>query len=135
MTDFTLGDKIPWVARLYLHHALKRERTGILFDADIREPPRSMSPKWSTVWIKEGKETLCAASKVQRFPKFVDLDPGEHKLEFIVTRKGRGGTSFTKEIEFQCGQIVVVLCEPIQPNVFYRKSSEVDSWRIGIVPN
>lgn len=132
VTELEATEKIPWVAQIYLSRALRRGRTGVLLDANIRDPPRSMSPKWGIVWIKENGESLCARSKSERLPKFVGIGPGKHDLEFIVTRRGRGGISFSKEIELQPGQVLVALCEPIQPNVFYKKSPTADAWRIGI---
>lgn len=127
------GEKIPWGARIRLHRALKKGQTGLLLHAEIREPPRSISPHWSTVWVSESGEQLCACSKVERLPKFTELKPGIHKIKFIVTRRGKDDTSFAREINLGKGDIFVALCDPVQPNVFYRKSKEVDHWRLGII--
>ncbi|MFJ8002713.1 hypothetical protein ACIQ7D_37415 [Streptomyces sp. NPDC096310] len=135
VTELKEGNRIPWGARLRLRRALNRGRTGVLLGAEIREPPRSMSPNWSTVWIKKDGESLAACSKIERLPKFVDLTPGSHELIFIVTRTRKGGTSFTKTVTLHPGEILVALCEPIQPNVFYKKSPAADTWKFGVFSN
>lgn len=66
-------------------------------------------------------------------PAFVDLPAGNHDLTFRVIRARQSReTSFKKEVSLQQGDIFMALCEPVQPNVFYRKSPEEDTWRIGL---
>jgi hypothetical protein len=31
------------------------------------------------------------------------------------------------------GDVLVAVCEPVQPNTFYAKSPEADTWRPGII--
>ncbi|MFH9266032.1 hypothetical protein ACH4KN_17500 [Streptomyces sp. NPDC017546] len=67
-------------------------------------------------------------------PVFVDLPPGRHELTFRVIRAKRSRhTVFHEEIHLREGDVFLALCEPIQPDVFYRKSPTEDTWRIGVV--
>ncbi|MER5499767.1 MULTISPECIES: hypothetical protein [unclassified Streptomyces] len=129
-----LGDdeKVPRRVRSALGRANRRGRTGLLFHADMRSSFRSFTFKWAIVLIERGGVELCHKDGTTlRGPKFVDLSPGAHTLTFRVVRARRSrGTLFEKEIFLRKGDVFMALCEPIQPNVFYRKSPEEDIWRL-----
>lgn len=125
---------IPWFARIRLRRAKGRRRTGLLLSAIIRTGSRAMTFKHPYVSIREGKRRLCMCSSTSKFPKFVALEPGVHLLTFSAG--GGGGifshSSFTRSVTLQYGDILVAVCEPIQPWVFYAKSPSVDRWHIGV---
>ncbi|MFF3391190.1 hypothetical protein ACFYW1_09720 [Streptomyces sp. NPDC002669] len=129
-----LGDdeKVPRRVRSALGRADRRGRTGLLFHADMRSSYRSFTFKWAIVLIEcDGVEVCHKDGTTLRRPKFVDLSPGVHTLSFRVIRARRSReTFFEKEIHLRNGDVFVALCEPIQPNVFYRRSPEEDTWRL-----
>ncbi|MFJ6437274.1 hypothetical protein [Streptomyces sp. NPDC091416] len=94
-----------------------------------------MTLKWSIVTIEWGGKALCEMSGTTfKRPMFVDLPPGEYELAFRVIRARRNrGTVFREKVLLREGDILLALCEPIQPNVFYRKSPTEDTWRIRLV--
>jgi hypothetical protein len=49
--------------------------------------------------------------------------------------KASRSTSFLQVVDLEEGEILVALCDPVQSNVFYRRSPDVDSWVIGVFPN
>lgn len=125
-------DKIPWTARMRLRRAIRRGRTGALLHAEIREPPQGVSLKSSVVSMREPDGFHVYCGKMPKLPAFVELKPGRHDLQFMVTRM-RGDTSFSRAVDLKRGDVLVALCEPIQPNVFYKRSPSTDTWRIGVV--
>ncbi|WP_406452960.1 hypothetical protein OH768_12255 [Streptomyces sp. NBC_01622] len=40
---------------------------------------------------------------------------------------------FRSAVELREGDVLVALCDPVQPNTFYRKSRTADSWFVGIL--
>lgn len=126
--------RIPWRARKCLGRAQKRGRTGVLLIAEIREPIRSLTDRAGTVSIRENGLEICYRDRFSKAPKFVELAPGLHELEFTVIRLRESRTSsFRRAVELQEGDVLVALCDPVQPNTFYRKSQAVDSWFVGIL--
>lgn len=129
------GSKLPTSARFLLWYARRRGKSGLLFHCAMRDNFRSMTLKWSIVTIEWGGETLCGMSGTTfKRPMFVGLPPGEYELTFRVIRARRNrGTVFREKVLLREGDVFLALCEPIQPNVFYRKSPTEDTWRIGLV--
>ncbi|MDX3682600.1 MULTISPECIES: hypothetical protein [unclassified Streptomyces] len=101
----------------------------------MRDSFRSVTLKWSIVSIECEGETLCEMSNTTfKRPVFIDMPPGRRELTFRVMRaQKKRGTLFRQEATLVEGSIFVALCEPIQPNVFYRKSPVKDTWKIGQV--
>lgn len=126
---------MPWRVRRRLRKEQGRGRTGVLLFAEIREPIRSLTHKAGVVALWEDDIEICYRSHTARAPKFVELPPGSHCLDFKVlrVRKSRS-TSFQKVVTLEEGDILVVLCDPVQSNVFYKRSPEVDSWVVGVLP-
>ncbi|MFJ2886767.1 hypothetical protein ACIO53_12075 [Streptomyces sp. NPDC087305] len=107
--------------------------TGVLLIAEIREPIRSFTDRAGIVSIREDGQRICSRDRFVRAPKFVELAPGLHDLEFVVIRfRASRTSSFRRAVELQEGDVLVALCDPVQPNTFYRKSRTVDSWFVGI---
>ncbi|MGQ4483034.1 hypothetical protein [Streptomyces sp. SAS_276] len=126
--------KIPWRARKLLHRAQKNGKTGVLLIAEIREPIRSFTNKAGIVSIRENGLDICYRDRLTEAPKFAELAPGLHDMEFMVIRMRASKTSsFRRAVELREGDVLVALCDPVQPNTFYRKSSTVDSWSVGIL--
>lgn len=123
-------EKLPWRARGVLRRARRRSRTGVVLHAAIRQSPTSMTYQSSVVSVYEGSKRLCMCSRNGRRPKFAKLPPGRHMLTFQVARLW--GSTFTREVVLGPGDILVALCEPIQPNVFYKRSPTEDRWRIAV---
>ncbi|WP_329264992.1 hypothetical protein OG223_52460 [Streptomyces sp. NBC_01478] len=126
--------QIPWRARKLLRRAQKNGKTGVLLIAEIREPIRSFTNKSGVVSIRENGLEFCSRDRFAKAPKFVELAPGLHEMEFMVIRiKVSKTSSFRRAVELREGDVLVALCDPVQPNTFYRKSSTVDSWFVGIL--
>jgi hypothetical protein len=125
---------MPWRARRRLRREQRRARTGVLLIAEIREPIRSFTDKAGVVSVRENGLEVCFRDRYVKSPKFVALAPGLHEMEFMVTRlRVSGSSSFKRLVDLQKGEILVALCDPVQPNTFYRKSPTVDSWFIGVI--
>ena len=80
--------RIPWRARKRLRRAQKSGRTGVLLIAEIREPIRSFTDRAGTVSIRKNGVKVCSRSRFTKAPKFVDLAPGLHELEFSALSRG-----------------------------------------------
>ncbi|WP_371660678.1 hypothetical protein [Streptomyces sp. NBC_00280] len=102
--------------------------------AEIREPIRSLTHKAGVVSLWENDEELCYRSRDAKMPKFVELPPGLHQFEFKVIRVRAGkSTWFQREMDLKEGEILVALCDPVQSNVFYRRSPDRDTWVVGVI--
>ncbi|MER5633222.1 hypothetical protein [Streptomyces nitrosporeus] len=99
----------------------------------MRDSFRSVTLKWSIVSIEHEGDILCEMNNTTlKRPMFIELPPGRRELTFRVARAQKSmSTLFTEEIALREGGIFIALCEPIQPNSFYRKSPTEDAWRIG----
>ncbi len=125
--------RMPWRARRLLRRVQRSGGTGVLLIAEIREPIRSFSDKAGIVSIREDGQRICSRDRFVKAPKFVELAPGLHDLEFVVIRfRASRTSSFRRAVELQEGDVLVALCDPVQPNTFYRKSRTVDSWFVWI---
>ncbi|UXX96764.1 hypothetical protein N7U49_42545 [Streptomyces sp. AD2-2] len=127
-------ERMPWRARKLLRRVQRSGRTGVLLVAQIREPIRSFTDKAGIVSIRESGQRICSRDRFAKAPKFVELAPGFHDMEFVVIRfRASRTSSFRRAVELPEGAVLVALCDPVQPNTFYRKSRAVDSWFIGIL--
>ena len=104
----------------------------MLLCAVIRTPARSMSPKAPVVALREGADRLCVSGHLSKSPKWVPLEPGVHELRFSATRGSGSGTYFRLSVNLAPGEVLVAVCEPVQPSVFYAKSPSDDLWFLGI---
>jgi hypothetical protein len=125
-------DRLPWLVKLRLRKIKKKHRTGLLLYAIIRTPTRSMSADKPSVAVRESDRELCACSSYSRLPKWVPLEPGAHELYFHAVR-WKSRSSFDRRIDLKEGDVLVVICEPIQPAVFYAKRPSVDTWYLGVI--
>ena len=126
--------RMPWRAGKRLRRVQESGRTGVLLIAEIREPIRSFTDRAGIVSIRENGQKVCSRDRYAKAPKFVELAPGLHDLEFVVIRFRESKTSsFRRAVELRGGDVLVALCDPVQPNTFYRKSRTVDSWFVGIL--
>ncbi|MER6205938.1 hypothetical protein [Streptomyces sp. NPDC001642] len=127
--------RMPWRAGKRLRRVQESGRTGVLLIAEIREPIRSFTDRAGIVSIRENGQKVCSRDGYTKAPKFVELKPGLHDLEFVVIRFRESETSsFRKTVKLREGDVLVALCDPVPPNTFYRKSRPVDSWFIGVLP-
>ncbi|MBA2807848.1 hypothetical protein E0500_010605 [Streptomyces sp. KM273126] len=102
--------------------------------AEIREPLRSLTYKAGVVSLWENGVELCSRSRDTKMPKFVELPPGAHTFEFKVIRVRAGkSSSFQKVVDLDEGEILVAVCDPVQSNVFYRRSPDADTWVVGVL--
>jgi hypothetical protein len=125
--------KISWLLRQRLHRVRGRQLTGLLMQGIIRTPSRSMSSKHPAVSIREGDIGLGMVTLSLQIPKWVPLAPGEHKLTFDAFRP-TSSSSFTRTIDLADGDVLVAVCEPIQPWTIFGKSPSVDHWYLDVVP-
>ncbi|MFJ2951523.1 hypothetical protein ACIO8H_28405 [Streptomyces sp. NPDC087226] len=133
--DNVFGGRLKRRSRHLIRRARRRGRTGLLIQVDLRDPPRSISPKWSLVSVTEGERQFCSVDRSTiRTVYFVSLLPGPHslRLEVLRTRKRRS-TRVERTVVLGQGDILLVTCDPVQPNVFYRRSPEADTWSLQIV--
>lgn len=128
--DSVFGGRLKWRSRYLVHRARRRGRTGLLFQADLRVPPRSMSRKWCVLSVTANGRHLCSIDQTTfRTVRFFPLPPGLHSLHLEVVRVRRPGpTRVEQNVVLSQGDILLVTCDPVQPNVFYRSSPVVDTW-------
>ncbi len=127
--------RLKWRSRYLIHRARRRGRTGLLIQVNLRDPPRSMSPKWCLVSVTEGERHFCSVDRSSiRTVRFVPLFPGPHpvRLEVLRTRRRRS-TRVEQTVVLDQGDILLATCDPVQPNVFYRRSPEADTWSLQIL--
>ncbi|MFF8989461.1 hypothetical protein ACF09H_05710 [Streptomyces sp. NPDC014983] len=126
--------RLPLLVRWRLRKEQHRKRTGVLLYAEIREPPRSLTYKAGVVSLWENGVELCSRSRDSKMPKFVELPPGAHTFEFKVIRVRAGkSSSFQRVVDLDEGEILVAVCDPVQSNVFYRRSPDADTWVIRVL--
>ncbi|WP_285574176.1 hypothetical protein [Streptomyces sp. RTGN2] len=127
--------RLRWRSRYLIHRARRRGRTGLLFQVNLRDPPRNMSLKWCLVSVTENGQWLCSVDRTStRKVRFIPLPPGTHPLHLEVMRyRKRRSTQAQQNIVLGQGDILLVTCDPVQPNVFYRRSPVVDTWSAQIL--
>ncbi|MER5503480.1 MULTISPECIES: hypothetical protein [unclassified Streptomyces] len=133
--DSDFDGRLKWRSRYLIHKARRRGRTGLLLQVDLRDPPRSMSLKWCLVSVTESGRELCSIDRTSiRKVRFIPLSPGSHPLHLEITRyRNRCSTQVQQDVVLGQGDILLVTCDPVQPNVFYRRSPEVDTWSAQIL--
>jgi hypothetical protein len=126
--------KLSWLVRRRLRRVRQRHETGVLMHGIIRTPVRSMSPKNPVVGIREGKTWLTTASSatLTRLPQWAPLASGEHHLTFRAFRV-RSGSSFDRRFVLAEGDVLVAICEPIQPWTIFGKSPSADHWYMDVI--
>ncbi|MFF9566251.1 hypothetical protein [Streptomyces sp. NPDC014685] len=85
--------------------------------------------------VTEGGRELCGVDRTSiRKVHFIPLSPGPHLLQLDVlrTRKKRS-TRVEREVVLDQGDVLLVTCDPVQPNVFYRRSPVADTWSLQII--
>lgn len=132
VVDPLSGVKLSWLLRRRLRRVRARHETGLLMQGIIRTPSRSMSPKNPGVSIREGKTWLCTAQSSTQLPKWVPLAPGEHNLTFHAYRS-RSHSSFARRFVLAEGDVIVAICEPIQPWTIFAKSPSADHWYLDVI--
>jgi len=55
-----------------------------------------------------------------------------HDLFFLASRSA-SSSAFRKRVMLSGEDVLVVICEPVQPWTIYGKSPEVDTWYLGII--
>ncbi|MEU2132109.1 hypothetical protein [Streptomyces sp. NPDC018352] len=132
-TDF--DGRLKWRSRHLISEARRRGRTGLLFQVDLRDPPLSMSPKWCLVSVTEDGRYLCGVDRTSfRKVRFIALSPGPYSLHLEVIRsRARRSTRVQREVVLCQRDILLVTCDPVQPNVFYRRGPAMDTWSAQIL--
>lgn len=132
-TVVALGDaRLSFSARRKLRRARHAGRTGLVLQGIIRTGTRSLSGNQAVVGVDEGSKELGMVSAHARSAKWASLSPGRHRLRFIATRTASSSV-FERDFELKGGQILVAVCEPIQPWSPFGRSPTEDRWYIGIV--
>ena len=124
--------KLSWFVRFRLRSIRKKSQTGVILYGIIRTPARSMSSKAPSIAVREGSQRLGFCSPRSRLPKYAHLAPGQHNLLFRASRPV-SSSSFLERVTLAEGDVLVAICEPVQPWVFYAKSPEMDTWYLGII--
>jgi hypothetical protein len=124
--------KLSRSLRRRLRRLRQRHETGLLLQGIIRTPSRSMSPKNPGMSIREGKTWLCTAISWTQFPKWAPLAPGEHQLTFHAYRS-RSHSSFSRRFVLAEGDVLVAVCEPIQPWTMFGKPPSADHWYMDVI--
>ncbi|MER7179131.1 hypothetical protein ABT404_06570 [Streptomyces hyaluromycini] len=127
--------RLKWRSRHLIRKARRRGRTGLLIQVDLRDPSRSMSPKWCLVSVTEDERQLCSVDRSTiTTVRFVPLLPGPHSLRLEVLRpRRRRSTRAERTVVLGQGDILLATCDPVQANVFYRRSPEADTWSLQIL--
>lgn len=133
--DSVFNGRLKWRSSYLIRRARRRARTGLLIQVDLRDPPRSMSPKWCLVSVTEGERQFCSVDRSTiRTVRFVPLLPGPHSLQLEVLRtRKRRSTRVERTVVLGQGDILLATCDPVQPNAFYRCSPEADTWSLQIL--
>ena len=133
--DSVFDGRLKWRSRYLIRRARRRGQTGLLIQVDLRDPPRSMSPKWCLVSITEGERRFCSVDRSTiRTVRFVPLLPGPRSLRLEVLRsRRRHSTHVERTVVLGQRDILLVTCDPVQPNVFYRRSPDADTWSLQIL--
>ena len=124
--------RLPWLVRRRLRSVRKKRLTGLIVYGIIRTPSRSMSSKGPTVSVGEDRSRLGLCGPNSRLPKWAPLTPGVHELLFLASRR-TSSSHFVKRITLNDGDVLVAICEPVQPWTIYAKSPEIDTWYLGII--
>lgn len=125
--------KLPWLARRKLRKAKKKCQTGVLLHGIIRTPARSFSSQQPIVSIRDAAgHRLGSVSPQAKFPKWADLSIGQQKLTFFASRT-KSSSSFSRDVNIHSGEVLIAMCEPIQPWSLLGASPSTDRWYIGIV--
>ncbi|MFJ9374503.1 hypothetical protein [Streptomyces sp. NPDC101455] len=129
------GGRLKWRSRRVVRKVRRRGWTGLLIQVDLRDPHRSMSPKWCLVSVGEGGRQFCGVDRTSiRKVRFVPLPPGPHVLRLEVLRyRRRRSTWGEREVVLGEGDVLLVVCDPVQPHVFYRRSPEADTWSLQLL--
>lgn len=94
---------------------------------------RSMSAR-PLVSVRRNEAVLARCSPSSKAPKWSDLPAGRHLLDFTASRGGQFISSFKRELRLERGDVLVVICEPIQPWSLLGKSPSANRWYIGVLP-
>jgi hypothetical protein len=124
--------QMSWLLRRRLRQVRERQRTGLLMQGIIRTPVRSVSSKAPLVSIREGDTRLGMMTLSLQIPKWVLLASGEHQLTFAAIRPA-SSSSFTRTFDLGDGDVLVAVCEPIQPWTIFGKSPSVDHWYLDVI--
>jgi hypothetical protein len=131
VSPVVVGD-LPWLVRVRLRSAQNRGRTGLILWGRIRQGPRSISLQLPYAGIMEGKRRLGTRGPSGHLPKWKSLSPGTHELTFMAGNRLRS-SSFVEPVTLNEGDVLVAVCEPVQPNTLFAKSPEADLWSLGII--
>jgi hypothetical protein len=125
-------DALPWLVRARLRPARKKGRTGLLLYGIIRTGPRAVTRKAPSVSVADGKHRMGMCSPTSHRPKWASLAPGPHDLRFLASRSV-SFSAFDLRVTLSDGDVLVAICEPVQPWTFYAPSPEADTWQLGIL--
>lgn len=125
---------LPWRVRRKLRKVKRRGWTGVLMHGVIRTPLNSMSPQAPVVAVREATSgrRLGFSSPRSKSPKWADLLPGPHRLRFNAIR-ARSASSFEWDVDLGAGDVLLAVCEPIQPWTIFGASPSTDRWYLGMV--
>ena len=123
---------LPWRVRRRLRSVRKKHQTGMILYGIIRQGPRSISSKIPVVGVTEGRRSLAACSTTSHRPKWVALAPGVHDLLFLASRSA-SSSSLRKRVTLRGEDVLVAICEPVQPWTIFARSPTVDTWYLGVI--
>jgi hypothetical protein len=110
-------EELPWLVRLRLRSVRKKGRTGLILYGIIRQGPRQISRQLPYAGLMEGKRHLGTRSPSAHLPKWKSLSPGTHEILFLAGNRIRS-SNFDARITLDEGDVLVAVCEPVQPNTF-----------------
>jgi len=71
-------------------------------------------------------------SQTSRFPKWVRLEAGAHDLRFLAGTL-RTRSTFDRAFDLSDGDVLVVICDPIETKWFWEERQPANLWYIGIL--
>jgi hypothetical protein len=111
---------------------MRQRQTGLLLYGLIRTAVRSGS-KWApVVSVREHRKRLCVCSKTSKFPKWAPLAHGAHDLTFLAATL-RTRSTFERTFVLDDGDVLVVICDPIETKWFWQVRQPANLWYIGIL--
>jgi hypothetical protein len=83
------------------------------------------------VHVREGRRELYAGSVDDRSVRWVDLPPGTHRLDFVVSDAGKE-VALHKEITLQPHQVLVAWCYTTYSLKPFDRHPRPNRWYIGV---
>ncbi|WP_103352319.1 hypothetical protein [Amycolatopsis sp. CA-128772] len=124
--------RLKWSARRKLRKARREGRTGLLAYAVIPASNRNGYRYLRFVYVREGRRELYAGSADDRSVRWVDLPPGTHRLDFVVSDAGKE-VALRREFTLRPRQVLVSWCYTTYSLKPFDRHPRPNRWYIGVL--